>query len=409
MNFEVQRVPILMVTYAVLISIYCASCASSGAIKPIKDNTSHKPHNNGITIDDHLTPSGLSMHTIGGQFYDVYFVNQNKGWATVHSISAILHTKDGGAKWEAEATPLGQPPGRQWYGLYFANNLDGWAVGDKKVGISAAGPPPDEGYIIGTTNGGKYWTVQKAVRGRELFGVSCAGSRDCWAVGQGGVVLNTSDGGRYWSYQNSGVSSTLYNVQFVNQNDGWAVGQDDTIIATTNGGREWTTQLSGLMVHFKNGVGNLATYTLLGLDFLNPQEGWVVGGDGQILHTADGGKTWLVQRRILGQGFTQVLHSVVFTSKLEGFAVGMSPTLDKRLILSTDNGGKTWRERAAIEKAGGSLGRDVYDVYFRNGYGWMTGFGNDGLYYSNDGGKTWKYYKLHFLRCERPWVLCIGG
>ena len=66
------------------------------------------------------------------------------------------------------------------------------------------------------------------------------------------------------------MSATLLSVQFVNENEGWIVGRGGIILRSGDGGRVWVEQES-------NTKHNL--YAL----FMTKKSGWAVGGDGLIL------------------------------------------------------------------------------------------------------------------------------
>jgi photosystem II stability/assembly factor-like uncharacterized protein len=68
--------------------------------------------------------------------------------------------------------------------------------------------------------------------------------------------------------------------------------------------------------------------------FQDDGRGWVVGDEGTILNTRDGGDTWQAQ----WGGTNSELHAVTFTDHAQhGWAVG-----DDGTILSTRDGGRTW-------------------------------------------------------------------
>ena len=75
-------------------------------------------------------------------------------------------------------------------------------------------------------------------------------------------------------------------IHFVDAKRGWVVGDDGTILHTTDGGQRWSPQTSdteaGLRAVHMQGDG---------------QRGWVVGsgGNSTILHTTDGGQRWSPQ------------------------------------------------------------------------------------------------------------------
>jgi len=71
---------------------------------------------------------------------------------------------------------------------------------------------------------------------------------------------------------------------------------------------------------------------LLAAQFLNEQEGWVVGLDGLIMHTRDGADTWTIQHNQKDES----LWSVFFLDDQVGWSVGWNK------IYHTTNGGGDW-------------------------------------------------------------------
>ncbi|MBK7500346.1 MAG: T9SS type A sorting domain-containing protein [Ignavibacteriales bacterium] len=56
------------------------------------------------------------------------------------------------------------------------------------------------------------------------------------AVSDGGLIIRTTDGGNSWESQFSGTKNWLTGVSFIDKNIGWVVGAFGTILHTTNGG-----------------------------------------------------------------------------------------------------------------------------------------------------------------------------
>ena len=135
----------------------------------------------------------------------------------------------------------------------------------------------------------------------------------------------------------------LWDVQFITEKLGWVVGENGTIKMTSNGGRTWEIQGAGIT------DSNLST-----LDFVNETTGWVVAEGGDILHTSNGGKTWIAQK----SGLTEWLHGVDFVSDKEGIVTGEYGT-----VLRTTDGGETWNIEASGKNAGDSK-YTFYDVTF---------------------------------------------
>jgi len=172
-------------------------------------------------------------------------------------------------------------------------------------------------------------------RSNTLKSVNFANSNTGWNVGDNGTILKSSNGGTIWQLQNSGISNDLYSVNFPSTNIGWTVGDNGKILKTTDGGNNWILQNSGTT---KNLYACCPTDTQITVTSF-PLSGrgiiicFVVGEDGIILRTENGGTTWTLQN----SGTTNNLYSVNFLVANTGWAVGQNGT-----ILNTNNGGSNW-------------------------------------------------------------------
>ena len=90
------------------------------------------------------------------------------------------------------------------------------------------------------------------------------------AVGERGTILRTDDGGRKWNSARAPVNSTLLSVQFISEDDGWIVGRNGVILRSDDRGRTWIESES-------------TTRSNLYALFINKKTGWAVGADGLIL------------------------------------------------------------------------------------------------------------------------------
>lgn len=89
-------------------------------------------------------------------------------------------------------------------------------------------------------------------------------------MGERGTILRTSDSGVTWTPVAVRTHSTLLNVQFLSDDNGWIVGRSGTILRTDDAGLTWIEQESG------------TKQNLYGLYFVK-KLGWAVGGDGMLL------------------------------------------------------------------------------------------------------------------------------
>lgn len=117
------------------------------------------------------------------------------------------------------------------------------------------------------------------------------------------------------------------------------------------------------------------------LCFADNENGWIVGYNGVIEHTSDGGYTWKVQN----SSTKSKLWDIYFVDKNVGFACG-----DSNTIIYTDNKGKNWQD-ISIESAD----RKIYSsIHFLNKENGWTVNNHGELYKTNDSGKSWELNKL---------------
>lgn len=77
-----------------------------------------------------------------------------------------------------------------------------------------------------------------------LLAVSAAGERVV-AVGERGIVVSSEDHGASWRQSALPLSSTLTGVHFPTPRHGWAVGHDGVILHSADGGLTWVKQHDG--------------------------------------------------------------------------------------------------------------------------------------------------------------------
>jgi photosystem II stability/assembly factor-like uncharacterized protein len=150
-----------------------------------------------------------------------------------------------------------------------------------------------------------------------LQGVARAGNR-LVAVGQRGHIVVSSDNGATWKQSPVPVSSDLTAVYFVDDRQGWAVGHDGVILHTADGGDTWQLQLDGRRSN------DLLIAAMERKASAEPGSA-----------TA---KALLTEaQRYKEQGADKPFLDVWFSDAKTGYAVGAY-----NLIFRTDDGGATW-------------------------------------------------------------------
>ena len=160
-----------------------------------------------------------------------------------------------------------------------------------------------------------------------------------YAVGLFNLVMRSSNGGASWRQVHRDPTlapASLWSACFANSRRGWAVGMA-SIIATKDGGLHWSSQHEGSLVLQFDDVACSGS-----------QHVWAVGrretgaGDpgtsAAILSTSNGGATWRMQT--LPQ--LARVNGVAFADSRHGWAVGEDKTQLYGVIVATSDGGRHW-------------------------------------------------------------------
>lgn len=112
---------------------------------------------------------------------------------------------------------------------------------------------------------------------------------------------------------------------------------------------------------------------LVAVNFPTPQQGWAVGHDGVVLHSSDGGKSWV--RQLDGRQYGDIM-----VRYYENLAQESSPTSNPKLA-------RAFEDAQRFKKDGAD--KPFLDVWFENeNSGWVVGAFNL-ILKTDDGGKTW--------------------
>lgn len=183
----------------------------------------------------------------------------------------ILKTEDNGETWAPVWTDT---QGRGIESMCFTNQYYGHVCGWN-------------GYYAKTIDGGDNWLTQDPSNGEDVDHWTSVAFKDDSNGVIGGIlndgiaVYYTSNGGYDWNLA-TGLSAAPASIAYAGGDTYYLTTATGHIQKSTDNGHSWTTVYSVPM-----GV-------LLGMDFLNPDTGYVVG-EGNIYHTTDGGATWQVQ------------------------------------------------------------------------------------------------------------------
>jgi len=248
--------------------------------------------------------------------------------------------------------------------VYFVDNNTGWAIGNN-------------GTILNTVDGGDNWLQQNSGTKNKLRAVHFINKNLGWVVGNESM-LYTEDGGLNWSKFFQGYIKDIYCLYFIDEDNGWVCGSDSIILKTTSGGGNWEVIPSMVgkfdkIFFFNNRMGFLHSkddagyiymtedggHTLINKSrsrksfksffFLEPNLGWACGG---LIGETNKVSGWLdISTDVAGSWVSHfeegLMHSIFFFDSLHGIALSQRnrgivfrKTYD--VFLKTVDGGKTW-------------------------------------------------------------------
>jgi photosystem II stability/assembly factor-like uncharacterized protein len=326
----------------------------------------------------HLKNSGTSKI-----LKQVQFLDKNVGWI-IGVDSLILHTTDGGNNWNIDTLDYGLQTGAYawpWNQVLFQTEEVGWLL----VGYYFPGnlgiDPESGGALLKTTNGGDTWAILDSgdTKYSSIYFLNDSiGWLTTKSVNDGIRFFSTTNGGENWIFQ--GYTPEWREMYFIDVQIGWAI-SGPSIGKTTDGGLTWTID------EYMDPPSPGSVFKGLVID--NYSEGWCAGSSGFILNTTDGGNSWQHFDKRLDI-YYGALEDVVFIDENEGWVVGnqlLGFPLDSTLILHTTDGGETWiRNQTNIDEG---LNR-IIATSDQN----LWAFSSTILLKSSDGGQNWEINNL---------------
>lgn len=388
---------------------------------------------NGITTDD---------------LFGVCFF-RNRGWIAAEG-GKIFISNDKGLNWEEGKTGIIN----NLHSVYFIDSLTGW--------VTAKG-----GILLKTIDAGKTWNKDTTwysdsiINKLDLSSIVFTDSLQGWILAYNGELLYTKDKGVHWSYrkifESSGGSITGINFHD-NSDTGYISTSKGRVYVTYDNSKSWSNLYVNNNCSFDavftsnshlNLFGNSKYYDVYSGVYadvwsssdagVNWKQEWIDTGvylnsftelfDGSILAVGAFGTIlkWMpLSKKMLkiSAGITHHLHNIHFIDTLNGFAVGGHQSRDstysaKGIILSTSDGGKTWKEKFSFS------GYTFSSIYFHDAQnGWV--FGGDDYYqnicsvifHTSDGGNTWNIQQKgsetffscsYFLNNDTGWTAGARG
>ncbi|WP_309640548.1 YCF48-related protein [Flavobacterium sp.] len=276
------------------------------------------------------------------RFDDVFFINDNVGWAANGAYAAVYKTTDGGANWTTQVTETSLG------GNYYFRNIE---FLDENIGFLGT----LNNLFLKTIDGGTNWipvtnlpTNPAAICGLDAVGTSTI--YGCGAYFSPAFVIKSSDSGATWQYTDmSAYATALVEIQFLDESIGYASGADSNggvVLKTTDGGLTWTpifhSSIAGEYV-WKLQILPTNTNVVFGSVEANAPN------NGKMIRSLDGGANWISKE----VPFTSV-QGIGFLTETHGWVGGYTATIGTNFpFMETNDGGDTWTDAGV----GGNLNR----------------------------------------------------
>ncbi|GAA3570186.1 YCF48-related protein [Snuella lapsa] len=271
------------------------------------------------------TLNAATININNQRFDDIFFLDENTGWAANGYYAAVYKTTDGGKTWAEQLNES------ELEGDYYFRNIE---FLNEDIGFLGT----LNGKFFKTSNGGNSWQNVTNISPNPLAicGLDTVGESTiygCGAYFSPAYIIKSTDSGNTWQYIDmSSYANALVEIYFLTESVGYVSGRSDngaTILKTTDGGNSWNE------IYNSNVAGEYC---------------------------------WKMQ----------VLESN--TNIIFGSITSVAPNPGK--LVKTNNGGQDWNSYDAPET-------DIQAVGFiSENQGWMGGF-TTGFYETLNGGQTW--------------------
>lgn len=278
---------------------------------------------------------GLPDNIANQRFDDVFFINDNTGWAANGFFAAVYKTTDGGENWteQLNETILG--------GDFYFRNIE---FLDENIGFLGT----LNGNFYKTINGGTTWTEvtnitpnPPAICGLEAIGTTVYG---CGAYFEPAYIIKSSDSGDTWQHIDmSAYATALVELLFTSETHGYAAGKNASgglVLETNDGGATWTeiynTNVAGEYVWKLNSLPTDNTHLFGAVESVGTS-------NGKLILSADSGANWTSK-----DGPETHLQAVGFVSPTRGWIGGHTTGFHE-----TNDAGDTWTNVGV----GGNLNR----------------------------------------------------
>ncbi len=295
--------------------------------------------------------AGSDWYAIGlTDFYDLAHAGSDSIWA-VSLRGNIVRSTDHGATWQLL---LALPEKEPLYGIDFLTSTEGWACGYW-------------GNLYGTRDGGNSWTKTEFEGQPHFWDIAFLSTGVVLACGEKGALYRNENSGGVWQKINLNNTDAFWKLHVYDDGHIWLCSYYGSLYVSNDRGKTWISRLQN------------PSYYLNSVSFVSPEEGWVAGENGLILHTVDGGGAWEALDTNLPANARP--RDIIMSDSMHGRLVTIGGQ-----ILSTSDGGKRWEEEFSLLNLG--WGPNLYQIDRTHDGSWVA-CGSRGVLLVNTDGENW--------------------
>lgn len=208
----------------------------------------------------------------GGSIKGIHFINSNTGFVCGGTNANLYKTTNQGETW----TSFANVPNESYHCIY--------AIDENNISLGTT-----SARFVKTSNGGATWgtqTVNNIPSSADILAIAFKDANTGFATGDPNFHILTTDGGATWNYTvypgTDGKRAIAYSNGAV-----WVAGEYLTVYKSTNEGSSWQ---SITFYDYSNGNQPLP-FIVTGIG-INNSDISVVGYNGQVTISNDGGATW---------------------------------------------------------------------------------------------------------------------
>jgi photosystem II stability/assembly factor-like uncharacterized protein len=179
-------------------------------------------------------------------------------------------------------------------------------------------------------------SAQTTVRALQSIQLSIANAGDrLITVGERGIILLSDDNGKSWRQSTDvPVSVTLTDVEFVSPQEGWASGHSGVILHTADGGESWILQMDGYQAA-----------EIIHQEAKRRSEAGLPGAESALRNA----------EYLIKEGADKPFLDLYFADENRGWAVGAYG-----IALHTRDGGQSWQ--SSVDLIPNAGGRHLYSI-----------------------------------------------